>query len=147
DQPAGACGVRPSHGLLLLAGRPRPRGARAGTGRLEGRRTVGPCVGLLLADRALAAAVPHAVPEQHRLAIGGSPRSGRLILAARACAPSFGPLASARAGGSRMSTPDHSPYHFRFHLPHLHLHSVFGDDWFALKAEAFARFFGTPLFL
>ncbi len=36
---------------------------------------------------------------------------------------------------------------FRFHLPHLHLSSVFGDDWFALKAEAFARFFGTPLFL
>jgi hypothetical protein len=36
---------------------------------------------------------------------------------------------------------------FRFHLPHLHLNSVFGDDWFALKAEAFARFFGTPVFL
>jgi uncharacterized membrane protein len=32
-------------------------------------------------------------------------------------------------------------------LPHLHLNSVFGDDWFALKAEAFARFFGTPVFL
>jgi uncharacterized membrane protein len=38
-------------------------------------------------------------------------------------------------------------HYFRFHLPHLHLASVFGDDWFALKAEAFARFFGTPLFL
>jgi uncharacterized membrane protein len=38
--------------------------------------------------------------------------------------------------------------HFhRFHAPHLHLQSVFGDDWFALKAEAFARFFGTPRFL
>lgn len=37
--------------------------------------------------------------------------------------------------------------YFRFHLPHLHLSSVFGDDWFALKAEAFARFFGTPVFL
>lgn len=36
---------------------------------------------------------------------------------------------------------------FRFHLPHAHLHSVFGDDWFALKAEKFARFFGTPSFL
>ena len=35
----------------------------------------------------------------------------------------------------------------RFHAPHLHLQSVFGDDWFALKAEAFARFFGTPSFL
>ena len=36
---------------------------------------------------------------------------------------------------------------FRFHLPHAHLHSLYGDDWFALKAEAFARFFGTPVFL
>jgi uncharacterized membrane protein len=36
---------------------------------------------------------------------------------------------------------------YRFHLPHVHLASVFGDDWFALKAEAFARFFGTPVFL
>jgi len=36
---------------------------------------------------------------------------------------------------------------FRFHLPHQHLEPVFGGDWFALKAEAFARFFGTPFFL
>src|SRR5436305_9297477 len=36
---------------------------------------------------------------------------------------------------------------YRFHLPHAHLASAFGDDWFALKAEAFARFFGTPVFL
>ena len=36
---------------------------------------------------------------------------------------------------------------YRFHLPHSHLASVFGDDWFALKAEGFARFFGTPTFL
>jgi uncharacterized membrane protein len=36
---------------------------------------------------------------------------------------------------------------FRFHLPLAHLTSVYGDDWFALKAEAFARFFGTPTFL
>ena len=36
---------------------------------------------------------------------------------------------------------------YRFHLPHVHLASVFGDDWFALKAESFARFFGTPVFL
>lgn len=42
---------------------------------------------------------------------------------------------------------DTGSHFFRFHLPHLHLHSVFGDDWFALKAEAFARFFGTPVFL
>ncbi|HVJ40018.1 MAG TPA: DUF1003 domain-containing protein [Dongiaceae bacterium] len=38
-------------------------------------------------------------------------------------------------------------YHMRFHLPHAHLQSTFGNDWFALKAEAFARFFGTPVFL
>ena len=38
-------------------------------------------------------------------------------------------------------------YHLRFHLPHAHLSPVFGEDWFALKAEAFARFFGTPFFL
>src|SRR5664279_2894011 len=37
--------------------------------------------------------------------------------------------------------------YFRFHLPHLHYFSVFGNDWFALKAESFARFFGTPVFL
>lgn len=37
--------------------------------------------------------------------------------------------------------------HFRFHMPHVHLDPVFGNDWFALKAEAFARFFGTPVFL
>src|SRR5438132_9139174 len=37
--------------------------------------------------------------------------------------------------------------YFRFHIPHRHLSSVFGNDWFALKAEAFARFFGTPIFL
>lgn len=47
-------------------------------------------------------------------------------------------------------TTDPTPpnrYFFRFHLPHAHLSSVYGDDWFALKAEAFARFFGTPVFL
>lgn len=37
--------------------------------------------------------------------------------------------------------------HYRFHAPHVHLLPVFGTDWFALKAEAFARFFGTPVFL
>ena len=35
----------------------------------------------------------------------------------------------------------------RFHRASLHLSSVFGDGWFAQKAEAFARFFGTPVFL
>src|SRR5438309_8482362 len=37
--------------------------------------------------------------------------------------------------------------HLRFHHPHRHLAPAFGNDWFALKAEAFARFFGTPVFL
>jgi uncharacterized membrane protein len=43
------------------------------------------------------------------------------------------------------SNPD--AHHLRFHVPHRHLAPVFGGDWFALKAEAFARFFGTPVFL
>ena len=38
-------------------------------------------------------------------------------------------------------------HHFRFHLQHAHLASTFGDDWFGVRAEAFARFFGTPTFL
>lgn len=37
--------------------------------------------------------------------------------------------------------------HWRFHRPHEHLNTPFGNDRFALKAEAFARFFGTPFFL
>ena len=48
---------------------------------------------------------------------------------------------------SKDVAPTTSRHHFRFHLPHRHLTSVFGNDWFALKAEAFARFFGTPFFL
>lgn len=38
-------------------------------------------------------------------------------------------------------------HHLRFHLPHLHLAPAFGPGWFGEKAEAFARFFGTPTFL
>ncbi len=45
------------------------------------------------------------------------------------------------------SAPKVSDTHLRFHAPHFHLNSIFGDDWFSLKAEAFARFFGTPFFL
>jgi uncharacterized membrane protein len=41
---------------------------------------------------------------------------------------------------------DH-PRHLRFHHTHRHLVPAFGNAWFALKAEAFARFFGTPVFL
>lgn len=37
--------------------------------------------------------------------------------------------------------------HFRFHLQHAHLSSAFGSDWFGVRAETFARFFGTPTFL
>lgn len=54
---------------------------------------------------------------------------------------------------SKLKTTDTDPAsevpddYFRFHLPHLHLAPVFGNDWFALKAESFARFFGTPVFL
>ena len=45
------------------------------------------------------------------------------------------------------ASSDDRRHYFRFHLPHAHLHSLYGDDWFALKAETFARFFGTPVFL
>jgi uncharacterized membrane protein len=52
------------------------------------------------------------------------------------------------SGKKNHVTPPEVPTdYFRFHLPHLHLGNVFGDDWFALKAEGFARFFGTPFFL
>ena len=43
--------------------------------------------------------------------------------------------------------PPDKKHYMRFHFPHAHLASTFGDDWFALKAESFARFFGTPIFL
>ena len=48
-----------------------------------------------------------------------------------------------KVAGSRTNTDRF----FRFLTPYEHLNSVFGNDWFALKAEAFARFFGTPVFL
>ncbi len=48
---------------------------------------------------------------------------------------------------SDTNTSVNIPQHLRFHWPHLHLSPTFGNDWFALKAEAFARFFGTPVFL
>jgi uncharacterized membrane protein len=35
----------------------------------------------------------------------------------------------------------------RFHEPHVHLETPFGSDAFGKRAEAFARFFGTPKFL
>ena len=45
------------------------------------------------------------------------------------------------------SAPPASRHHLRFHAPHAHLASVFGDGWFGARAERFARFFGTPTFL
>ena len=42
---------------------------------------------------------------------------------------------------------ERSTHHLRFLLPHTHLSSAFGADTFGLRAEAFARFFGTPTFL
>lgn len=45
-----------------------------------------------------------------------------------------------------MSTPSHD-HHRRFHRVHDHLTAAYGDGWFGAKAEAFARYFGTPLFL
>ena len=37
--------------------------------------------------------------------------------------------------------------HLRFYRPYEHLAATFGNGWFGNKAESFARFFGTPLFL
>ena len=48
---------------------------------------------------------------------------------------------------TRTAAPGASLHHLRFHAPHAHLASVFGDDWFGVRAESFARFFGTPTFL
>lgn len=42
---------------------------------------------------------------------------------------------------------DQYQHYFRFHLGLEHLGATFGNEWFALKAEQFARFFGTPTFL
>ncbi|QLK63616.1 DUF1003 domain-containing protein (plasmid) [Enterobacteriaceae bacterium Kacie_13] len=36
---------------------------------------------------------------------------------------------------------------FRIYKPLKGITHTFGEQWFALKAEAFARFFGTPAFL
>ncbi|EPR37534.1 protein of unknown function DUF1003 [Desulfovibrio sp. X2] len=52
-----------------------------------------------------------------------------------------------KASADKTPGPRRALDHLRFHSPYGHLGSVFGNDWFALKAEAFARFFGTPLFL
>lgn len=48
---------------------------------------------------------------------------------------------------SSQPTPAAPVDHLRFHRAHEHLAPTFGNDRFALRAEAFARFFGTPMFL
>ena len=48
---------------------------------------------------------------------------------------------------TEIATSPQTNRHFRFHAPHAHLASAFGDSWFGAKAESFARFFGTPSFL
>lgn len=45
------------------------------------------------------------------------------------------------------STPATNPDYYRFHRAHLHLSSPFGVGGFGQRAEAFARYFGTPGFL
>ena len=45
------------------------------------------------------------------------------------------------------TAPTHPNHHLRFLAPHLHLTHAFGSDWFGRRAELFARFFGTPVFL
>jgi uncharacterized membrane protein len=54
------------------------------------------------------------------------------------------PSANALPAAGSPQRPDHR---LRFHAPHLHLASAFGGDWFGRRAESFARFFGTPVFL
>ncbi len=46
-----------------------------------------------------------------------------------------------------VASPHSLNHPLRFHAPHIHLAPAFGSDWFGRKAEAFARFFGTPVFL
>lgn len=58
-----------------------------------------------------------------------------------------GQASGEQASGQQKGKHANGNHHFRFHRPHAHLHRAFGNDWFALKAEAFARFFGTPVFL
>jgi len=43
------------------------------------------------------------------------------------------------------ATPD--DHHRRFHAPHAHLGTTFGEDWFGRWAEHTARIFGTPAYL
>ena len=43
--------------------------------------------------------------------------------------------------------PKPANHHMRFHVGSIDLAPTFGTDWFGKRAEKFARFFGTPVFL
>ena len=45
------------------------------------------------------------------------------------------------------TAPTGEHHHLRFHAGSVHLAPAFGGDWFGVRAERFARFFGTPTFL
>ncbi len=48
---------------------------------------------------------------------------------------------------SAASSPSPTASHLRYQPPEPHLTPAFGIDWFGVRAERFARFFGTPKFL
>lgn len=63
-------------------------------------------------------------------------------------------VASSPSGHEHITRFFSDPHHFKtgrassaLPPPHTHLARVFGNDWFALKAGAFARFFGAPFSL
>jgi uncharacterized membrane protein len=58
-----------------------------------------------------------------------------------------GPSTRAKETGSAQSTAADTSPHLRFLEEYQHLASPFGTGGFGEKAEAFARFFGTPTFL
>jgi uncharacterized membrane protein len=51
------------------------------------------------------------------------------------------------AGAQQMTPADRATDYYRFHRAHLHLTRPFGADGFGQRAEAFARYFGTPRFV
>jgi uncharacterized membrane protein len=85
---------------------------------------------------AIAMPVPMQFPHQGAAPAPHSTRSGGESM------PASG--GTSHAGVGSASSPGH---HLRFHRPHAHLASAFGGGGFGVKAEAFARFFGTPTFL
>ena len=51
---------------------------------------------------------------------------------------------AATPAGRLLQAPE---YAVRFLLPHRHLASTYGDDWFGTLAEKMARIFGTPAYI